>query len=136
VTLAVAFATAIRSRPFTAKRLDVAFKLTNLAAALFFRRRFRIAANQRQARLPPPLGLALVLSILSTGANLKFYAVQWVRNEMFPLEVDMRIAHEVEKRLILWDIKSSLDKRSDLKPAVWEEIARVLGAANSGKIAS
>jgi len=82
------------------------------------------------------LGLALVLSILSTGANLKFYAVLWVRNEMFPLEVGIRIAHEVEKRLILWDIKSSLYKSSDLKPAVWEEIARALGAAISGKFAS
>ena len=74
VTLAVAFATAIRSRPITAKRLDVAFDLENLAVALYFHRRFRIAANQRPARLPPPLGLVLVLSILSTGDyNLKFH---------------------------------------------------------------
>jgi len=72
VTLAVAFA--IRSRPITVKRLDVAFDVANLAVALFLRRRFRIAANQRPARLPPPLGLALVLSILSTGDyNLKFH---------------------------------------------------------------
>jgi len=132
-TLSVAFA--IRSRPITAKRLDVAFDVANIAVALFFRRRFRIAANQRPARLPPPLGLALVLSILSTGDyNLKFHDMTMgpKRHDVFQLEVEMRIALEVEKRPILWDSKSSLYKRSDLEPAVWEEVARVLGDAHSG----
>jgi len=55
------------------------------------------------------------------------------KNELFPIEVEVQIAYEVERRPILWDVQNALYKRADLKPPIWEEIAKILGPAYTGE---
>lgn len=53
--------------------------------------------------------------------------------DIFSKEIEFLLIDLVECRSILWDCTSDLYKRSDLKDAVWEEVARSLGPNLSGK---
>lgn len=51
----------------------------------------------------------------------------------FSKEIDYRLVDLVETKPILWDCTSEIYKRSDLKIAVWDEIAKQLGSNFTSK---
>lgn len=53
--------------------------------------------------------------------------------EIFSKDEEFLLIDLVECRPILWDCISELYKRTDLKDAIWEEVARSLGSNFSGK---
>ena len=96
MTLAVAFA--IRSRPITAKRLDVALDVANLAVALFSVADSELQPIRDQRDCPHHWAwLSCSQYCQQVIVTSNFMTMGPKRNELFPLEVEMRIAHEVEK---------------------------------------
>ncbi len=53
--------------------------------------------------------------------------------DLFTTDNEHTLIREVEKRPILWNPNLLEFKRSDLKPALWAEVARALGPHFTGE---
>lgn len=53
-------------------------------------------------------------------------------SKQFNKELDYRLIDFVESKPLLWDCTSNIYKRSDLKNAAWDDIAKQLGPNFTG----